>query len=149
MGDFLNVVYDNWDENVNPKPNLENMFGQNKFKVVNGLFSYYEMIFKVRLWNILDVYNNPNENFYYFINPIGNSLYLFHEYGDIPLPDSVKECFLKCKNFNIVFLNEHEYEEYEYLEFIHNKSLKHGFDHSKIFGLNNNSKLKLYKEQNI
>jgi hypothetical protein len=37
---FLNVVYDNWDENVKPKPNLENMFGENKFKVVNGLFSY-------------------------------------------------------------------------------------------------------------
>ena len=62
--------------------------------------------------------DNVIYNFYYFINPIGNSLYLFHEYGDIPLPDSVKECFLKCKNFNIVFLNEHEYEEYEYLEFI-------------------------------
>ena len=99
MGDFLNVVYDNWAEDITPKPNLENIFGENKFKVVNGLFRYYEMMFKVRLWNILDVYNNPNENFYYFINPIGNSLYLFHEYGDIPLPNDVKECFLKCKNF--------------------------------------------------
>ena len=147
MGDFLNVVYDNWAEDITPKPNLENIFGENKFKVVNGLFRYYEMMFKVRLWNILDVYNNPNENFYYFINPIGNSLYLFHEYGDIPLPNDVKECFLKCKNFNIVFINEHEYEEFEYLKFIHNKSLNHGFDHSKIFVLNNNSKLKLYKEQ--
>lgn len=147
MGDFLNIVYDNWTEDITPKPNLENIFGENKFKVVNGLFGYYEMMYKVRLWNIQDVYNNPNENFYYFINPIGNSLHLFHEYGDIPLPNDVKECFLKCHNFNIIFLNEHEYEEYEYLEFIHNKSINHGFDHSKIFVINNNSKLKTYKKE--
>jgi len=35
MGDFLNVVYDNWAEDITPKPNLENIFGENKFKVVN------------------------------------------------------------------------------------------------------------------
>jgi hypothetical protein len=147
MGDFLNVVYDNWTENNTPRPNLENMFGENKFKVVNGLFGYYEMMFRVKLWNIKDVYNSPNENFYYFINPIGNSLHIFHQYGDIPLPEDVKKCMLECNNFNIVFLNEHEYEEYEYLEFIHNKSINNGYDHSRIFVLNNNSKLETYKKE--
>jgi hypothetical protein len=147
MGNFLNVVYDNWREDLTPKPNLENIFGENKFKVVNGLFGYYEMMFKVRMWNVEDVYNNPNENFYYFINPIGNSMYLFEEYDDIPLPQDVKECLLKCENFNIVFINEHEFEEFNYLKFIHDKSIINNFDQTRIYVLNNNSKLDLYKEE--
>jgi N-acetyl-anhydromuramyl-L-alanine amidase AmpD len=95
MGDFLNLVYDNWTGDGNThRPNMENTLGLNRFKTVEGLFNFYMMLFKVRIKNLDDVYNNPDENFYYFINANGNSAHYYIERDDIPLPQSVKDCFL-------------------------------------------------------
>lgn len=147
MGDFLNLVYDNWTGDGNThRPNMENTLGKNKFKTVDGLFNFYMMLFKIRIKNIGDVYNNPNENFYYFINANGGSAHYYIEMDDIPLPQIVKECFLNCKNFNLVFINEHEYEDVSYIKFIDLKSKSLGLDTKRIYVINNDSKLEEYKK---
>ena len=47
---------------------------------LTNFFNFYEVIDQVRNCKIEDVYNNPNEKYFYFINPVGNSLYLFHQF---------------------------------------------------------------------
>lgn len=148
MGDFLNLVYDNWTgDGGTHRPNLENTLGPNRFKTVEGLFNFYMMLFKIRIKNIDDVYNNPDENFYYFINANGNSSHYYIEKNNIPLPKLVNECFLNCKNFNLVFINEHEYEDISFIKFIHTKSKDLGYDTKRIYIINNDSRLEEYKKE--
>ena len=106
MDKILNTVYDSWD-GEDMLPNLCNTTNSNSFRTVKGLFNFYEVINQVKNCKVEDVYNNPNEKYFYFINPVGNSLYLFHQFKKIPLPENVVECFMKCDNFNIVIINEH------------------------------------------
>lgn len=145
MDNILNIVYDCWDDE-GALPNLCNTTQTNSFRTVRGLFNFYEVIDRIKECKIEDVYNNPNERYFYFINPIGNSLHLFHQFKKIPLPENVIECFMKCNNFNIVILNEHEPETEEYLKFIDDDCAIKGYDKKRFFILNNNSKLEEYKK---
>jgi hypothetical protein len=145
MDNILNIVYDCWDDE-GALPNLCNTTQTNSFRTVRGLFNFYEVIDRIKECKIEDVYNNPNERYFYFINPIGNSLHLFHQFKKIPLPENVIECFMKCNNFNIVILNEHEPETEEYLKFIDDDCSIKGYDKKRFFILNNNSKLEEYKK---
>ena len=145
MDKILNTVYDSWD-GEDMLPNLCNTTNSNSFRTVKGLFNFYEVIDQVRNCKIEDVYNNPNEKYFYFINPVGNSLHLFHQFKKIPLPENVVECFMKCENFNIVILNEHEPEAEEYLKFIDDDCIDKGYDRKRFYILNNNSKLSQYKQ---
>lgn len=145
MDNILNIVYDCWDSE-GALPNLCNTTQTNSFRTVKGLFNFYEVIDHIKECKISDVYDNPNEKYFYFINPIGNSLHLFHQFNKIPLPEDVAECFLKCQNFNIVILNEHEPETEEYLRFVDNDCTNKRYDKKRFFILNNNSKLVEYKK---
>jgi hypothetical protein len=145
MDKILNTVYDSWD-GEDMLPNLCNITNSNSFRTVKGLFNFYEVIDQVRNCKIEDVYNNPNEKYFYFINPVGNSLYLFHQFKKIPLPENVVECFMKCENFNIVIINEHEPEAEEYLKFIDDDCIDKSYDRKRFYILNNNSKLSQYKQ---
>jgi hypothetical protein len=145
MDKILNTVYDSWDGD-DMLPNLCNTTNSNSFRTVKGLFNFYEVIDQVRNCKIEDVYNNPNEKYFYFINPVGNSLYLFHQFKKIPLPENVVECFMKCENFNIVIINEHEPETKEYIKFIDDDCLDKGYDRKRFYILNNNSRLSQHKQ---
>jgi hypothetical protein len=94
---------------------------------------------------IEDVYKNPDENYFYFINGIGNVHNTFKEYKTIPIPEIVEECFLSCNNFNFIFLNEHEYETENYLLYIDSHFTKKEFDLSRIFVINNNAEMDIMK----
>jgi len=145
MGDFLNVVYEVWDEQ-GPIPNFISTTKLNKFKILDGLFRFYGINFLINNCKLSDVYEKPNENFYYFINPEGNSLYMFHQARTIPFSDEVKNCFLNQKNFNVVFLNEHEYESLEYVQYINDYCEQNNFDKDRVYIVNNNTKLNEFKK---
>jgi hypothetical protein len=145
MNNTLNLVYDSWD-NEEMLPNLVSTTKTNSFRTVTGLFNFYEVLDNVKNCKIEDVYNNPNEKYFYFINPIGNSLSLFHQFKHVPIPDIVIECFKKCENFNIVILNEHEPETKEYLKFVNDDCDLKGCDKKRFYILNNNAKLLEYKK---
>jgi hypothetical protein len=145
MDKILNIVYDCWNDE-GALPNLCNTTNTNSFRTVKGLFNFYEVINQTKECKLDEVYHNPNEKYFYFINPIGNSLHLFHQFKKIPLPQEVIDCFKQCDNFNIVIINEHEPETEEYLKFIDDDCLNEGYDKKRFFVLNNNSKLEEYKK---
>jgi hypothetical protein len=145
MGNFLNLVYDNWDSETTYKPNLENIFGVNKFKILDGLIRFYGLYDKMKACKIQDVYDNPNEKFYYFINPNGNGEYLFNDRYDIGLIGEVEQCFMECDNFFIIYLNEHEYEKITFIKLIDQRAKNKLYDLKRIYFINNDSRIYEYK----
>ena len=142
----LNIVYDNWDDE-GPLPNMINSTGLDKFRIVSGLFVFYGMYDRIKNCNLSEVYDNPNENFFYFVNPQGNSLYIYHQFNTVPLPSLVEKCLYECKNFNIIFLNEHEYETEEYFVLINDYCNLKNYNLEQIYLMNNNYRFKEYKEK--
>lgn len=146
---FLNIVYDNWDKGTGaPIPNLENVLGPNKFRIVNGLFYFYNLQNYLNCCKIDDVYKIKNEQFYYFINGI-NDIYhtIINNDSKLPLPYTVEKCFMECDNFNIVFLSEHEYETEDCFVILLKLFGEKNFDLKRIYIVNNNSKLQYYKKK--
>lgn len=144
----LNIVYDKWSEDystcyANLYPAEKEIY---RYRIVNGLFNFYNMHRDVRNCVLEEVYDNPNENFFYFIN--GDN---FHnhvtELKKIPLPKKVRECFRKCLNFHLIFLNEHEYESENFIVYLNELIQHESLDHRRIYMINNNSKLSYYKEK--
>ena len=93
-----------------------------------------------------EVFDNPNENYYYFINSDNISHHISDE-QTLPLPVKVRECFLQYPNFNIVLLNEHEYETKNFISQIDTICKNENLDSKRIYIWNNNSKLNQYKEE--
>jgi hypothetical protein len=143
----LNIVYDEWDEVTGgPLPNLQSIYGENRFRTVTGFFMFYNMLNEINSCKLEDVYANPKKSYYYFINGI-NDIYNTIKMNNniIPLPEKVETCFVECPNFNIVFLNEHEYETEECIVLLDTIVKEKGYDGTKMYMVNNNSKLDFYK----
>lgn len=145
MDKLLNVVYDNWVDGE-ARPNFENTVGPHRFRTVFGFFMFYDILDKVKECRLEEVYQRPNENFYYFINSINDIEHLIEDRGGvIPFPDNVLKCFETCSNFNLVFLIEHEYESEQCFLLMRSIAEQNKWDLSKIYMVNNNSKLDHYK----
>ena len=143
----FNIVYDRWSEDnityfANLHPAHKEYF---KYKIVVGLFRFYNFFHQIRNCVLDEVYVNSNENFYYFINS-DNFNHHVRELDTIPLPTKVRDCFNKCNNFNIILLNEHEFESEEFIIYFNNLLKKEKLDSSRFYMLNNNSKLNYYKQ---
>jgi hypothetical protein len=146
--DTFNIVYENWSEDGNSYyPNLsQNEYGF-KYRIQVGLFRFYNFFKDIRAVHIDEVETHKSLNFYYFIN--GDQLEdHFRKNNTIPLSNKVKEIFLNNKNFNIVILNEHEYEKESFIVYIDEIVKKMGFDSSRVYLMTNNSKLQYYKDKN-
>jgi hypothetical protein len=144
----FNIVYDRWSEDniiyfANLHPAHKEYF---RYKIVVGLFRFYNFFHQIRNCVLDEVYVNSNENFYYFINS-DNFNHHVRELDTIPLPTKVRDCFNKCKNFNIILLNEHEFESEEFIVYFNNLLKKENLDSSRFYMLNNNSKLNYYKQK--
>lgn len=145
--DTLNVVYDKWSEDLNTYyPNLYFDSNEKRYRIVIGFFRFYKMFNDVRNCTLDEVFKNKNENYYYFINGdnINNH---FSDVQKFPFSDEVKKCLIECENFNIVLLNEHEYETKKFISLIDSISKREGYDKKRIYLWNNNSKLNQYKEE--
>jgi hypothetical protein len=143
----LNIVYDNWNKDcIVYYPNLNSDSDERRYRIVTGFFRFYKMFNNIKNCTLDEVFNNLNENYYYFINGdnINNH---FSDVQTLPLPDKVKECFLNCPNFNIVLLNEHEYETKNFISLIDAICKNENLDSKRIYIWNNNSKLNQYKEE--
>ncbi len=144
----FNIVYNKWSENyLTYYPNLFPFEKENyRYRVVTGLFYFYKMQRDIRNCTLEEVYENPNENYFYFIN--GDNFHN-HVYDTkkIPLPQKVRECFGDCLNFHLIILNEHEYESESFLLYFNDLVQKEELDYRRIYMFNNNSKLSYYKEK--
>jgi hypothetical protein len=146
---LLNIVYDRWDDTNNEY--FANLYPSSKdyyrYRIQVGLFRFYNMFKEIRNCKLEEVWLNPDLNYYYFIN--GDNMYHhFKEEKSIPLPKKVRDCFNNCKNFNIILLNEHEYESESFLIYIDDLIKNDGLDCKRIYMMNNNSKLDFYNKKN-
>jgi hypothetical protein len=145
--DTLNIVYDNWNEDCSMcYPNLISDINERRYRMVTGFFRFYKMFNDIKNCTLDEVFNNSNENYYYFINGDNISNH-FSDVQTLPLPEKVRECFLNCPNFNIVLLNEHEYETKNFISLIDTICKNENLDSKRIYIWNNNSKLNQYKEE--
>jgi hypothetical protein len=153
MEKILNVVYDTFDSEGKPIPNLINQFPDKKladswFLVMHYIDdTSYSPKFSQKVSTLLDVYNNPNEKYYYFINHVGELLSELHKVNSEFLTTQLIECLHKCKNFNVIFLTEHEPDN-ELGFILLNEYIKlKNINGKQIYIINNNSKLNDYKIQ--
>jgi len=147
----LNIVYDKWSENGNTfHANLSDVKNDRyTYNKLTGLVRFYNLFNKSRSCRLEEVYSYPNLNFYYFISGQGSSFERhFYEKNIIPLSEDVKKCYIECKNFHIIMINEHEYEPEKFIKDLDNSIKTDLFDSSRVYLMNNNSKLNLYKEKN-
>jgi hypothetical protein len=144
----FNIVYDKWSDDyityyANLHPAHRDYY---RYKIVIGLFRFYNLFHDIRNCVLDEVYENPNENYFYFINS-DNFHHHVMEVETLPLPPKVRECFNKCLNFHIIMLNEHEFEYEDYVVYLNKLIIEEGLDYRRIHMLNNNSKLNYYKQK--
>jgi len=148
---ILNLVYDEWDESGNPYPNASIFYNKNwRFWMSEGLPQHYLNETKrldkfiLNRCKIEDVYNNPNEKFYYIIGNAACDVY--HLFMDnMPFSDIVLKCIKECDNFFIVFRSEHEAENENSFRLLIKKLKELNIEENKIYVINNNSRLEEYK----
>ena len=107
MGNFLNLVFDVWDVNNKPVPNLNHLnikLNGEYIQIPHLLVNLPNPLVNIRKCNLNDV--DTRDNYYYVINHLCTYKNIFTEdYWEIP--QHIEDC-IRNKNLNVIFLNEHE-----------------------------------------
>jgi hypothetical protein len=153
MEKTLNIVYDTFDSEGKPIPNLINQFPNKRladswFLVMHYIDdTSYSPKFSQKIATFSDVYNNPNEKYYYFINHAGELLSELYKVNNEFFTNQIIECLHKCNNFNVIFLTEHEPDNELGFILVNEYVKSNNINGKQIFIINNNSKLNDYKTQ--
>jgi hypothetical protein len=153
MEKTLNVVYDTFDNEGKPIPNLINQFPNKRladswFLVMHYIDdTSYNPKFSQKITTFSDVYENPNEKYYYFINHAGELLSELHKVNTEFFTNEIIDCLQKCKNFNVVFLTEHEPDNESGFKLVNEYINLKSINGEQIYIVNNNSKLSEYKSK--
>jgi hypothetical protein len=156
----FNIVYENWDGD-NAIPNWSEKFPNRNLKDPYFLVHHYindvelDNKFNIVKCNLDDVINRPDEKFYYFVNyGVGDLYELFEVREDnrvvenlYPITEKIKTFVKKNKNFNIVFLTEHEPDNEEGFKVLNDYVNNNKLNPKQFYIINNNSKLKEYNEK--
>lgn len=156
----FNIVYENWDGD-NAIPNWSEKFLNRNLKDPYFLVHHYvndvelDNKFNIVKCNLDDVINRPDEKFYYFVNyGVGDLYELFEVREDNkvvenlnPITEKIKTFVKKNKNFNIVFLTEHEPDNEEGFKVLNDYVNNNKLNPKQFYIINNNSKLKEYNEK--
>jgi len=145
----LNLVYDNWNEYTQypSEPNCREVY-TNHFMIVPDM-SVFALGFGSDLivrYLLEDMPKYPDRKFYYFITLIPNLFLSKIKDNKLPLPEEVLDYLLKYSNFNVVIINEQEFETFEAVEAIHQWSKALNINQKQLWISNNNIKLNDYKE---
>ena len=171
---ILNLVCDDWDDQNLPKINGSKHYGDRFFWDGSNFIYFYlntvassEEKFEIKFNKFEDVYNNPNERFFYILNHSRSDLWCLYNIEQLlpelnmggnsyslPDPDNIPrspisselERVLKdCPNFNIIFLTEHEPDTERGFIAVNDDVVSRGINGKQIYILNNNSKLVEYR----
>jgi hypothetical protein len=122
---------------------IDTDFGEGWFEVIGS----YEL-YSANFFHIDEVEKRPNEKFYYIISTGGELKKLIKKIGGIlPLTERIKVVLKKSKNLKIIFMNSHECDTPDVLEFMDSQIKSEGLDTSQFYLINNNYKLKEKKEE--
>ena len=145
----LNLVYDDWDNRIQypAEPNCKTVytdcFMMNIDSAVVSL--NFPMDYVVR-YPLEDVSKYPNRKFFYFITLTPNQIFQKILNGELPMPKEVISFLLKYPNFNVIMMNEQEFETFESVKSVHEWSNTLGINQKQLWISNNNIKLPDYKE---
>lgn len=154
----LNFVYDSWVLDI-PHYNLGELIGNGDFRDEYGFFDFYQRFFNTQLpekydrktfevkkCKISDVYENPNELYYYGIKT-SFSLYDIFGEREWKFSDSLVKCLRECENIKVLFIREHEPETYRDFECIVNYLDTENIPHNRFSIISNNPKINDYKKE--
>jgi hypothetical protein len=173
---ILNLVCDDWDEQNLPKINGAKHYGDRFFWDGSNFIYFYlnnvannEDKFEMKFNKLEDVYQKPDEKFYYILNHSRSDLWCLHNIEQIlpelnmggntyelpnpnkiptsPISDELEIVLKECSNFNIIFLTEHEPDTERGFVALNENIISRNIDGRQIFVLNNNSKLDDYKQK--
>jgi len=147
MNNTLNLVYDIWDGDkpiFNGKSHYPN---RNFWDFEDFIKSYVNSFshdnesgkFIIRTHKIKDVYNNPNEKFYYIICHGSINIDEIVK-GKLILSDEIQECLKLCSNFNVAFFSHHESDNENGFIYLNKSDLPN----KQLYVVNNNYKLNDY-----
>lgn len=141
----LNLVYDYWDGD---KPISNGKFFYPKYhfwdieefvsSYINSLSNQLNRI-SIKNYKISDVYNNPNQKFFYFIAHANANIDDIVKDG-LVISDDIKNCLTNCKNFNLVFFSHHDSDNENGFIILNKEDLPK----KQIYIINNNYKLTEY-----
>ena len=141
----LNSVYDYWDGN-NPILNGKIHYPTNHFWDIEEFVNNYVNSFSgsqnkitVKSCKISEVYENPNQKYYYFICHASISIDEIIKDNKI-ITDEIKQCLQSCDNFNLVFFSHHESDNENGFKILNTSDLPK----KQIDLVNNNYKLNEY-----
>lgn len=144
-GSTLNLVYDYWDGNK-PISNGKIFYPKYHFWDIEDFVNNYVNSFSVsqnkiiiKSCKISDVYENPNQKYYYFICHATINIEKIIK-DDKIITDEIRQCLQSCDNFNLVFFSHHESDDEEGFIVLNNSDLPN----KQIYLINNNYKLNEY-----
>lgn len=151
----LNFVYDDWPDGQEfPNPNRPKNYTMEMKQHDNNspwMPSYTTMRafpnIEIHHHKINIVSDYPDIQFYYHIwhrNPL---VYNFFDKGQLPIDESVLIMFNNNKNLHLIFMNETEVEPKHSLEKLNELLIEKQLDSSRVWVINNNQKLSVWKEE--
>ena len=147
---YLNLVYDNWDEEkqepiqMNCRDIFYESFLQERDSFVRSLGYPEEYI---RRFPLRDVDKYPNKKFFFVITHTPGQSYIRIMEGNSPMPQEVIDCLKRNPNFNVIFANEQEYEHFHSFKALDYWLKSQGINRKQIYMSNNNIDLESYKEK--
>jgi hypothetical protein len=141
----LNLVYDYWDGNK-PISNGKIIYPKHHFWDIEEFVKNYVNSFSgsqnkitVKSCKISEVYENPNQKYYYFICHAAINIDEIIKDNKI-ITDEINLCLRSCDNFNLVFFSHHESDNENGFKILNTSDLPK----KQIYLVNNNYKLNEY-----
>lgn len=139
----MNLVFNNWDTNGNPIPNLSEL--NTAEDITTFPFFINDETFNIKKCKLEDI--NQSEKFYFIItHKFSYTFYIKN--GDIFLPKEIEE-YIKNYNLKILFLSEHESNKYidTFMMLLIRKIKKNNWNEDNFYIIDNNSMLYKLKEK--
>lgn len=152
MDNFLNFVYDDWDEvNDVPRPNrLKEWVHQDDndqtWMVSTEPMRVYTRT-QIKNWKLSDVPNHPDKMFYYHVwNRNGwNNRFFADE--NLPIDKEVIRMIKTNKNLALIIMNECEFEKKQALERLDKIVKKLRINPKQVWFIHNGEKLPEHKQE--
>jgi hypothetical protein len=139
----MNLVFNRWDDNNNPLPNLSEL--NTTLDNTSFPFFFNDDNFNIQKCRLEDI--NKNEKFYFIITQ--KFSYTFYiKNGDIFLPKEIED-YIKNYNLKIIFLCEHESNKYvnTFITLLARKIKKNDWKEENFYIIDNNSMLYKIKDK--
>ena len=153
----INLVYDDWldidNTNYNGKKHFPNLhFGDMHHLMWSYLdkglfFGYLQNTisnndkFELKKCRFNEVHDRPDENFYYFITLHGFNYEQIFKQAKFEqfFNENLKNVLLKCENFYVGFVTEHESDDEKGFLELNNFVIKNNLNPKQFYFINNNS----------